>query len=121
MSKNWEKTFDKCPACGENVPFFKGIVDELKKSDRVPEGWNFSLDMKQGVVYPPDRLQMLPIGALLPAFQFSTDICSECGCIYTIRLARKEAKTGIAPQKQMPQGRPDGIKIPPNFGDIRGN
>ena len=80
MSKSWQKEFDKCPACGENKPFFKTIVDELKQAGRVPKEWNFSLDAKQGVVYPPDRLQTLPIGSLLPGFEFAEDFCSECGC-----------------------------------------
>ena len=121
MSKNWEKEFDKCPACGANKPFFKGIVDELKQAGRVPKDWNFWLDMKQGVVFPPNKLPMLPIGALLPGYQFSTDICSECGCIYAVGLARKEAKTQLAPAQQMPPSGKGGLQLPPNLGNTKGN
>jgi len=122
-----DKEFSKCPACGAESPYFQMIAEELKEAGRVPDGWNFYLDKKQGIVFPPDRLAVLPIGAEVPGFQFMTDICSECGCIYCVKLVSTVAKKSIQPVQVVPPNRAERRRIerecytPPNFGNIGEN
>ena len=114
---NWEKEF-KCPACGKNKPFFKGIVDELKKDGRVPLDWGFCLDTQDGAVFPPDQMKTLPIGATIPGYKYVEDICSECGCRYTIFIRKGDKKVGSAITKQ------DNLKdfqLPPGYKGVGRN
>lgn len=97
MGKDFQKEFDKCPACGKSEPFFGMITDELKERGIVDKAWNFSLDMKSGPVMQPQKEAALPIGAEVPGYSFATDICSNCGCIYVVKLQRVNLKKTLAP------------------------
>ncbi len=101
-SKQWVKEFSKCPACGGENRMFEQMGKELKERGLASEDMNFYYDMKNGALANQDMMTRLPIGGELPAFSVAQDICLDCGCIYTVRLERTNAKKGLAPVQLAP-------------------
>jgi len=94
--------------------FFEGIVKEMKESGMVKGDWAFSLDSKEGPVADDRLLGSLPIGSEIPGYGFVTDICPECGCIYTRMLRRRVMKKGLAPVELFNrEQRRHGFQMPP--------
>lgn len=100
MGKEFEKKFDKCPCCGKKGRFFESLANELKERGLARKEWTFCLDVKSNVVIDQQSAHLIPKGAELPAYQFQTDICLNCGCVYAKRIARITAKE--APQIILP-------------------
>ena len=99
--KVFTREFDKCPACGKSELFLGGIAAELKERGVVDKEWNFYYDQRQGVVMQPNKDLALPIGSEMPGYYFATDICSNCGCIYVVKLQRLNLKKSLAPAQMM--------------------
>lgn len=95
-NKDFAREFDKCPSCGSKERFFEDIVRELRQRGLARENWNFYLDMKQGIVSDPIKEASILIGAEIPAYSFATDICSDCGCIYVVKLQRLTVKKSMS-------------------------
>ena len=101
-NKQWSKEFNKCPCCGSESRFFEGIVKELKQRGIADKDFNFFLDLKTGPVASPQMINKLPIGGEIPGFAFATDICTDCGTIYAVRLDKITVKKGLAPVQFIP-------------------
>ncbi len=56
------------------------------------------LDVKQGVVVDQAKEAAIPIGSEMPLFNFKTDICMNCGCVYALDITRGSVKKSISPQ-----------------------
>jgi hypothetical protein len=94
---SWVKEFTKCPECGSENRMFEQMGQELKDRGVAKEDMKFYFDMKNGALANQEIMAKLPIGGELPAFATATDICTDCGCIYAVRLERTNAKKGLAP------------------------
>jgi len=115
MNKDFAKDFNQCPACGSKERFFEQLAQELKDRGIAKAQFNFSYDLKKGVVIDQTTVARIPIGSELPGYEFQTDICMECGCIYATRLRRIQAKRTLEPpQKPMPQQKPHIMGLPMN-------
>lgn len=125
VNKEWSKEFNKCPCCGSENRFFETIVKEMKERGIAEEKWNFFLDMKIGPVANQQMIDRLPIGSEIPGYNFATDICADCGCIYAVILERKTVKKGLNPVQFQPNraqrraGLQEGqrFKLPPNMNN----
>jgi len=115
QGKEFVKEFTKCPACGKNEPFFGKITDELKERGIVDKAFDFRLDAKSGAVMQPQKEASLPIGSEVPGFVFTTDICSNCGCIYVVKLQRTSLKKTLAPVQLKPNRAERRRMSPPNI------
>ncbi|KKN53798.1 hypothetical protein LCGC14_0598910 [marine sediment metagenome] len=108
------KQFYQCPNCGLNERFFEILSKELKDKGYAREEWRFSLDFRQGVVIDKTREAAIPMGAKIPSFQVTTDVCFGCGTIYAIELKSSEATKSIVPKIIKP-----GDELPPMANDPR--
>ena len=87
------KSFDKCPACGSTNRFFAGIVKRMKEQGLIADPkWDFCYDQRTGPVANEQMLKTLPTGAKIPSYFFTTDICSDCGCVHVTKLAEGTAQ-----------------------------
>jgi len=107
MEKNFRETFTSCPCCGSEERFFEQLANELKERGIARPDWSFHLDLKRGVVLDPAKEASIPIGSELPGFEFATDICIKCGCIYATELLRVDAKITLAQAPRLPLNRAD--------------
>ncbi|KKN03721.1 hypothetical protein LCGC14_1104800 [marine sediment metagenome] len=95
-NKAFSKTFDKCPGCGHNEPFFKGILDELHERGLVDKKINaFQFQLEEGIAVPQDKIDSLPIGSEVPAFGRVWDTCCNCGMVYSTHLEIKRFVKGV--------------------------
>ena len=103
----FSKEFLECPACHSTKRFFETMTKELKERGLAGEDFNFRLDAKRGVVADPKRQASILIGTSLPAFEFATDICENCGTIYVVKLQRLTAHQTLTPVDRLPPNRAD--------------
>lgn len=92
MENQTDKEFPKCPACGCTERFFESMVNELKEKKIAGERFYFVYDEQVGVVNDKEVFKQIPMGTELPGFGLRTDICTNCGCIYAIKLGRLKAE-----------------------------
>jgi len=105
------KRFDKCPACGSKNRYLEGMANQLKVRGIARKEWTFCKETKTGAVLDEATASKIPIGSKVPAYSFDTDICSECGCIYALKLAWGTAT--IQPNIAKPQIKfPDHLELP---------
>lgn len=105
MDKDFHRTFTKCPYCGSEDRFLELLGQEMKDRGLAREEWNFHLDVRQGAVIDKAKEDAIPIGSEAPFYNFMTDICMNCGCIYAIDLTRTDVKKSIAPAPLIPPNR----------------
>ena len=109
------KQFDQCPNCGSRERFCETLANELKEKGYAGEKWKYGFDFRQGVVIDPTREAAIPIGASVPSFQITTDICLDCGTIYAVDLKSSTVTKSIAPPKIIKPG----DNLPPVGNDPR--
>lgn len=123
MEKDFHKEFKKCPVCklreelakilgkpdlklGDGSDrFLEQLGKEMKDRGLAREEWNIHLQAKQGPVLDPTKEAAIPIGSEIPGYDFKTDICMDCGCIYAIELRRLDIKKSPAPPQLIPPNR----------------
>ena len=91
----FSKEYDQCPACGSKDRFFEGLAKELKDRGLARENWTFGLDSKQGIVVDEAMGARVPIGSLVPGYEFITDICKDCGCVYARYVKERKARISL--------------------------
>ena len=95
-NKAFSKTFDKCPNCGHEEPFFKGILDELQERGLVDEKITcFQFQLEEGIPLNQEKVDVLPIGSELPAFVRVWDSCCNCGMVWSTHLEVKRFVKGV--------------------------
>jgi len=118
VNKDFHREFTKCPVCrlreelaeilgkpelatgsGEDR-FLEQLGNEMKERGLAREEWNFHLDVKQGVVLDQTKAAAIPIGSEVPGYGFMTDICMDCGCVYSVDITRTEIKKPPPPLAQ---------------------
>ena len=102
MDKNFHKEFSSCPNCGSTERFCESLGQELKDSHKARAEWNFRYDQRAGPVVDPNRQILMPVGAEVPGFLITTDICMQCGTVYAIELRRLQARIDVKGQKKNP-------------------
>ena len=110
MEKDFHRQFSKCPSCGSEDRFLEQLGNELKVRGLAREEWAFHMDVKSGPVIDRQKEASIPIGSEVPTYNFITDICMDCGCIYAVDIARGDVKKSIAPAPPM---------MPPNRAQRR--
>lgn len=99
-----EKQFDRCPNCGSKKRFLESLTEELKKQGYAREDWKMGYDFRQGVVIDQTKEAMIPLGAKLPTYRIFTDICMDCGTIYTTSIESGTVTKQIVPPKLVKPG-----------------
>lgn len=110
-----DKTFT-CPVCAlkvwligvlklsdplpKSTAFFDSLMNEMKMRGLARPELKFGLDGKPGMVIDTERTALIPIGAEVPGFDYMTDICTECGCVYATYIKRTTIKTAPVPIKK---------------------
>ena len=94
--KPFGKQFDKCPGCGSEDLFFKGILDELKDRGLVGKEVScFQFQLENGMPLPQEKIDLLPIGSEIPAYVKVVDTCCECGMVFSTHLEVTRMKKSI--------------------------
>lgn len=99
MEKDFSRQFTKCPACGSEERFLEELGKELIERGIARKGWAQHMDVKHGVVVDTQTEANIPIGSVLPTFNFMTDICMDCGCVYAVNITRGEVTKSVMPQQ----------------------
>ncbi len=112
----WVRKFTKCPYCGSEERYFEGIIKVLKERKLIAENVAcFDFQRQQGVALSPEKINTMPIGTELPAFDRIEDTCCDCGAVYAVLLAKPEVRKSLTPVTIMPnraQRRHGGIILP---------
>jgi len=96
----FNKDFNQCPNCGSESRFMEAMGKELVERNLAPDKWKQAYDFKAGVVSEPNHTPLrLLAGAKLPAYTIVTDICTECGTVYAVKLDRKDVPVQIQQPK----------------------
>lgn len=102
--ENINQQFNQCPNCGSERRFLESLVNEVKDRGYARKEWTLGLDFKRGAVIDPTREAAIPIGAQVPGYQITTDICMDCGAVYAVRIMSGEVTKSIAPPKLFKPG-----------------
>ena len=109
-NKAFTKTFDKCPGCGKEEPFFKGILDELQERGLADKKITcFQFQLEEGIPLNQEKVDVLPIGSELPAFVRIWDTCCNCGMVYSTHLEVKRVVKGIELARPQMPNFPNGL------------
>ena len=92
MDKDFNKTFTQCPNCGSPDRFMESLGQELKDRKIANDKLQTFFSQVQGTLLDQRMTDRIPIGSSLPGFIVATDICTECGTIYAVKLIRTEGK-----------------------------
>lgn len=120
MEKEFSKQFKACPNCGYEDRFLEQLGNETKEKGWARDEWNFHLDAKNGVAIDQVKVPSIPIGAEVPGFSFTTDICMNCGCLYAVEIKRMDAKKSVSQTPPLPnrqQRRQGGSGLVNPFGE----
>ena len=99
--------FDHCPVCGSTERFVESLANKVKEKGLMREEYNFYFQYIKVPVVDPMMQHLVPVGGSVQAMVIGTDICSNCGCVYAVKLMKGSA------QKRMPP-------VPPGFGRLGG-
>lgn len=80
-----------------------GIAEELKSRGIMPKERELYKEVHDGVPIPPEVQKTLPVGSEMPAYAYVSDICTECGAYYAVKLQRMTAPAGQTPTQAPPR------------------
>ena len=80
--------FSQCPACKGTTRFYENLGQKIVLEGIAPTGFKCVFQQHQSVVGTEDMKKQLKEGKIssLPTTLIQTDICSDCGCIYVVRM-----------------------------------
>jgi len=92
MNEPEVKSFDQCPVCGSTKRFVEELAKETKEAELMDPRLNFHMQIISGAATQPQDLAKAPIGTKVLMYEVVLDVCSDCGCVYAVKLIRREAK-----------------------------
>ena len=103
IDKNLSKEFPKCPCCKAESALVHNIGKEMKDQHLAREDWTPCMDVKQGIVLDQNYKVLLPVGKIVNAgYVIQTDVCTECGCVWAVKVQRAPARISAQQRGQQP-------------------
>ena len=112
MSKEAPKVieFSKCPICKSENRYCESLGNQEKARGHMRKELTFAFQVIKGICLDQDMEAKLPMGTTLPSYHVTTDICSDCGTLYVIRIIEDQVRK--QPNIVLP-GQQGGFKMPP--------
>jgi len=112
MSKKEPKviSFKQCPSCGSTNRYCESLGNQEKASGHMRKELTFAFQVIEGICMDKGMDAKLPMGTTLPAYNVTTDICSDCGTIYVTKII--EGQVAKQPNIVLP-GQQGPYKMPP--------
>ena len=85
-----------CPCCNSTERFFENLLREMKKNAFLPDNIaHFDFQVREGVPLPSQKINTAPGGTVFLFFRAIWDICSKCGCMYSILTIEAAVKKSL--------------------------
>lgn len=95
--------FDHCPACGLDNRLVGTLQKKEKAAGHMRPNVEFYVNTIPGVIADKALEGSRLVGSTAPGYSISLDVCTNCGCMYAVKIDIGEVKMSILPQRRDPE------------------
>jgi hypothetical protein len=94
--------FDNCPACHSADRLVGALSEGEKANGHMRPNIEFYINTIGGIITDKALAGTKLIGSSAPAYSMSFDVCTNCGCMYAVKIEIGKATLSILPQRGSP-------------------